>query len=152
MLRSLPQKQFDTTVGTNDICRIPLEPVPRSYDHKRRHAAKCCRTRQPFEDGASAPVWDFHVLTSDGNVHRLHPDYTKTKAETAKVEGVPKGLPTPPDAGRGLSDGRGTYRRITRGNYTVEESTQSTVVEAIEDTADPGTRDPFDLGGHLQQC
>ena len=80
-----------------------------------------------------------------GNVHRFHSDYNKRKAATAKVEGVPIGLPAPPDAGRGLSDGPGTYRWITRGNYDVEESTQSTVVEAIEDTADPGTRDPSTL-------
>ena len=144
MLKMLPPNRFDEIVGTNLICRITLEHVPGSYDHKRYHAVRRCMTRVPFPAGAF-PVWDFHVLTSDGKVHRFHPRYSKKLAATAKVEGVPIGLPTPPDAGRGLSDGPGTYRRIINGNYDVVESTQSTVVEAIDDTADPGTRDPSTL-------
>ena len=58
----------------------------------------------------------------------------------SQVVGVATGLPAPPDAGRGGSDGPGTYRRISDGNYDIVGGgtgkctpTQSTVVEAIED-------------------
>ena len=138
MLRMLPPNRFAQIVGTNHICRITLENVPGSYDHKRHHAARICKTRKPFPADAPVPVWDFHVLTSDGMVHRFHPDYSRCRAATAKVEGVPIGLPSPPIHGRGESDGPGTYRWITNGNYDVVERTQSHL-EAIEDTADPGT-------------
>ena len=83
---------------------------------------------------------------------RFHPDYSKKKASVSEVLGVATNLPAPPDAGRGGSDGPGTYRRITDGNYDVVERkgggkgkgkpTQSTVVEviAIEDMPPtPGT-------------
>jgi len=82
---------------------------------------------------------------------RFHPDYGKKKASVTEVFGVATGLPAPPDAGRGGSDGPGTYRRIADGNYDIVfkgvgggrgkgTPTQSTVVEAIEDVPPtPGT-------------
>ena len=46
-------------------------------------------------------------------------------------------LPGPPDAGRGMSDGKGTYKRITRANYDGGEGkakpNESTFVEEVED-------------------
>ena len=150
MFAQMPADMFAKIVGANHICRITLEPVPGACDQKRHHAAKICNTQVPFPDDAPVPVWGFHVLTSDGRVHRFHPDYTKRRAATSLVLGVANNLPAPPDAGRGGSDGLGTYRRITDGNYDVVERkgggkgkgkpTQSTVVEAIEDVPPtPGT-------------
>ena len=134
MLRQLPPEKLAQIVGANHICRITLEPVPNSYDIKRHHAAKKCKTQKPFPAGARAPIWDFHVLTSDGEVHRFHPEWGKRKAPTERVLGVATDLPAPPDAGIGGSDGPGTYRRITSGAYENRRGyytpTQSTVVEA----------------------
>ena len=117
MLMQLPQNRFDEIVGPHHICRITLEHVPGSTDQKRCNAAIKCHAQEPIPKEADAFVWDFHVLTSNGEVHRFHPDYTKKKAGAVKVLGLAPSLPQGPAAGRGLSDGPGTFRRISDGNY-----------------------------------
>ena len=65
MLNMLPPDRFAQNVGANHICRITLEHVPGSTDHKRCYAPTQCNTQVPFPPEASVHVWDFHVLTSD---------------------------------------------------------------------------------------
>ena len=124
MLAALPPVAKDRILGTRQpapgVRWITCETVAGSYDHKRWHAAKALR--QPFVDGAWVPVWDFHVYRTDGNIVRFHTSATNKKVEVAVVGSSEWGIrdfvfPNPPMAGRGKSDGRGTYRRQTLGNY-----------------------------------
>ena len=48
---------------------------------------------------------------------RFHANYSNNKVEVADLSDPP-GLPGPPRQGKCKSDGRGTYRRQTTGNYT----------------------------------
>ncbi len=97
------------------VVRISCAPVPGSYDHKRHHAAR--HAGRPYEEDAPAPVWDFFLTRSDGTSVRFHTNYSNNKVEVANLSDPPP-LPGPPEAGRGKSDGRGTYRRKTACNYT----------------------------------
>ena len=102
----------DPTVGVKWITCQAL--ADDSYDHKRWHAA--LHVGKPFDRDAPVPAWDFHVYRTDNVVTRFHTSLTNNKVEVATV-GSGLVLPGPPRAGKGKSDGRGTYRRHTAGNY-----------------------------------
>ena len=117
MLNALRAEAKGLVWGSNpalDIVRITCQPVFGSYDHKRHHAAR--QLGNPFVANAPVPVWDFMVTRSDGLTVRFHTNKTNSKVQVARVDG-PLQLPEPPRAGKGKSDGRGTYRRQTEGNY-----------------------------------
>ena len=117
MLAGLKQDAKDQVLGTDPevgVTRITCQAVDASYDHKRWHAARHVGT--PFAEGAAVPVWDFHVYRTDNVVVRFHTSLTSGKVEVATV-GSGLVLPGPPMAGKGKSDGRGTYRHHTAGNY-----------------------------------
>jgi hypothetical protein len=81
-------------------------PRRNSYCHKRH--TKLRQERQPVDDVVIL-VWDFVFVRSDGTVVRLHPQRSTAKVETFEVEGTAVAV-QPPAAGKGGSDGRGTYR------------------------------------------
>ena len=126
MLASLNARAKALVLGSNptlDVVRITCGPVAGSYDHKRWNAARMLGL--PYDGDASVPVWDFGVTRSDGTTVRFHTNLNNNKVEVAMVDGASANLvlPQPPRAGKGRSDGPGTYKRQTRGNY--DESVRS---------------------------
>ena len=68
----------------------------------------------------------FFLTRTDGTIVRFHTNFSNNKVELAKVSATQE-LPKPPEKGKGKSDGRGTYRRKTAGNYdTILRSPQGT--------------------------
>ena len=126
MLAAMPQKARARILGdpARGVVRITCAPVQGSYDHKRHFAAK--KLRRPFDQTASVPVWDFHVQLDNGRRVRFHTSYTGSNVEVAEITPLPApALPGPPRRGKGLSDGPGTYRRITEANYNPRPRTRS---------------------------
>ena len=126
MLAALNARAKALVLGSNptlDVVRITCGPVAGSYDHKRWNAARMLGL--PYDGDASVPVWDFFVTRSDGTTVRFHTNLNNNKVEVAMVDGASANLvlPQPPRAGKGRSDGPGTYKRQTRGNY--DESVRS---------------------------
>jgi hypothetical protein len=120
MLAALNPTAKDFILGSNPalgVVRITCAPVHGSYDHKRWHAAR--HLGRPYAEDAAVPVWDFFITRTDGTTVRFHTSYTNNKVEMAKVskDQTAHELPKPPKKGKGKSDGRGTYRRKTQGNY-----------------------------------
>ena len=118
MLAGLKSDVKDKVLGTDPsvgVVRITCEATD-AYDHKRWHAARDPAVGRPFAEGAPVPLWDFHVYRTDNVVVRFHTSLTTTKVEVATV-GSGLVLPGPPMAGKGNSDGRGTYKYQTTGNY-----------------------------------
>ena len=114
---NLPQVQLDILLASGrHVCRVTLEPVDRTYDRKRRDMMVKCTGRTPYGSDVPVPVWDYHVLMSDGEVYRFHTDYNKKKASMARVE--PGQLhPPPPTKGLNESDGPGSYKLYKICNY-----------------------------------
>ena len=79
---------------------------PNSYDHQRHHMMKVT-TGNPGT--TKLPHWDFVVCRADGSAIRLHPEWSKPHVASFESEGHTEEV-TPPRAGLGRSDGRGTYR------------------------------------------
>ena len=81
----------------------------------------------PYGCDAEVPVWDFFFIRSDGTTVRFHTNYSNNKVEVANVDAAhPHEMPLPPHNGKGRSDGRGTYKRQTIGNYEqIERSSQT---------------------------
>ena len=120
MLAGLSPAAKDLVLGANPtlgVVRITCQPVPGSYDHKRWHAAM--HIGRPYAADAEVLVWDFFVTRTDGTTVRFHTNYSNKKVEVASVDVAqpPLQLPGPPQKGKGKSDGPGTYRRKTTGNY-----------------------------------
>ena len=96
--------------GVTGIFCLPMHSAgASSYDHRREHFARHGGVR--FADAAPVPVWDFVIHRGDGERVRLRPNQTQKKVSISTF-GAP--LPTAadgPEAGRGLSDGRGTFKR-----------------------------------------
>ena len=120
MLAGLSPAAKDLVLGANatlGVVRITCQPVPGSYDHKRWHAAR--HIGRPYAADAEVRVWDFFVTRTDGTTVRFHTNYKDKKVQVASVDGAqtPLQLPGPPQKGKGKSDGPGTYRRKTTGNY-----------------------------------
>ena len=125
MLAAFKPEVKDRILGTDrsvGVTRITCEAIG-GYDHKRWHAARHNGT--PFAKEAPVPVWDFHVYRTDNVVTRFHTSLTNNKVEVATVDSGLV-LPGPPKAGKGKSDGEGTYKAKTTGNY--QESYRGTGV------------------------
>ena len=112
-----------------------------SYDHKREHFAKHGGVRFADVDGEPpcVPVWDFVIHRGDGERVRLHPNQTNKKVSISMM-GAP--IPTAadgPQAGRGLSDGRGTFKRmLAKTHAEVVPATNSVATASSADTRGDG--------------
>ena len=133
MLAAMSAQAKELLLGSNPtlgVVRITCEPVTGSYDHKRWHAALAAN--RPYDNEAAVPVWDFFLTRSDGTTVRFHTNLTNNKVEVARVRRAQENhpevarvdkalenvhLPTAPLRGKGKSDGKGTYKRKTSGNY-----------------------------------
>ena len=122
-LNCMDDETLNKVVGPG-IVGIMAAPLPGSYDHKRHTAAR--ELKKPFPPDIQAPVWDFIVWRTDNQTFRLHPDQTKNKIAMYSVDNTDltaAGFPTePPRAGKGKSDGRGTYRNFLRQTYPEQGS------------------------------
>ena len=109
---------------------LSLEPISdritlvrTSYDHMR----------------GGGPEWDFVIHRGDGERVRLHPNQTNKKVSISMM-GAP--IPTAadgPQAGRGLSDGRGTFKRMLAKTHTeVVPATNSVATASSADTRGDG--------------
>jgi hypothetical protein len=76
MLNTLSDALLQRIVGPG-INGFGLYPIPNSYDHKRRHAA---RLGQGVAVSGPVPVWDFVAHRVDGTVVRFHPSQTTQPA------------------------------------------------------------------------
>ena len=117
MLNRLDDATLERVIGpgvTSIFCKPIGKPGASSYDHKRDHHAN--HGGVPFEDvnGAPAdcPVWDFVIHRGDGEAIRLHPNQKNRKVTIENMNAPIITAADAPDAGRGLSDGRGTFRRM----------------------------------------
>ena len=85
--------------------------VETSYDYKR------C-----LSGAGAGPVWDFVIHRGDGERVRLHPNQTNKKVSMSMIGGFDgASIPTAadgPQVGRGLSDGRGTFKRMLAKTHT----------------------------------
>ena len=112
MLAAMDDDTLGRIVGPG-ITHISCMAIEGSYDHKRHHAAR--HAGRPHPPEAPVPVWDFVVQRADGSWLRFHPEQTKRKVAVAAAdfdyerEG--------PYAGRGRSDGPGTYRNMLAQTY-----------------------------------
>ena len=116
MLAAFKPEVLEKVLGSHPavgVQRITCEAID-AYDHKRWHAAR--HVGRPFARDAPVPVWDFVVTRTDGVTTRFHTSFTTNKVEIATA-GTGLVLPGPPLAGKGKSDGPGTYKRHTAGNY-----------------------------------
>ena len=115
MLASFKPDVRRQILGDDDdgLVSISCEAWPGSYDHKRHHAAKAAG--QPYDAGAKVPVWDFVVHRASGACVRFHPHQTSKKVDIASINNPPTSQH--PRAGRGNSDGPGTYRACARAAY-----------------------------------
>ena len=95
------------------ILTLELVPIPFSYDIARHNAAK--EQRNPYDIDAPVPVWDFIVIHLDSkqdsgmNSFRFHPRQTGGKCDISND--IDPARMNEPVAGRGNSDGAGTYKR-----------------------------------------
>ena len=107
MLKNLPVARLATMLGAAYVCRMTLEPVYGAYDMKRRDMMKRCKNRKTYPDTVPVWQWDYHILLSNGEVWRFHPDFSKRTASVAQVfAGRP--FRPPPAAGLNEGDGPGT--------------------------------------------
>ena len=93
------------------IARVACVPIAGSYDHNR-----AANHKGSFGKGVKPPIWDFLVEAGNGEKVYLHPRWGSTQIEMRKHDGQ-KDLTVVPKAGIGGSDGRGTYKRMTRPVY-----------------------------------
>jgi hypothetical protein len=95
------------------ILTLELVPIPFSYDHARHNAAK--EQRLPYDTDAPVPVWDFIVIhldsTKDSGLSsvRFHPSQKGGRCHCSAV--IDPARMSEPVAGRGNSDGAGSYKR-----------------------------------------
>ena len=127
MLANLPISTINEMLGQNHVCRIGLEWVPGAYDRKRRNAAMKCKGWTLFATDVPVPVWDWHLLLSDGSVWRFHTDWKRHLCEIKLVKPDDK-LPPVPRNGINQSDGHGSYNTYKYGNY--ESSVKVVAVDA----------------------
>ena len=118
----------------SDQCTL----VETSYDHKRC-LSPCVRFADVDGTPADVAVWDFVIHRGDGERVRLHPNQTNKKVSISMM-GAP--IPTAadgPQAGRGLSDGRGTFKRMLAKTHTeVVPATNSVATASSADTRGDG--------------
>ena len=124
MLAGLNDATLKRIVGAG-VRRIVCMPIPTSYDHKRHHAA--LQANRLLPPGAPVPVWDFVVERTDFTRVRFHPQQTKRKVEIADYDF--KLERAGPAAGRGKSDGPGTYRAMLAKTHNEVGAFQPTEAE-----------------------
>ena len=111
-LNALSDEQLQDVVGEG-VADIVCMPIQEAYDHKRQCAKR--KEGKPFPDNAEVPVWDFVVTSTGGKKTRIHPALTKNKFEISSwgSEYEKRG----PKAGKGNSDGPGTFKRMLGNTY-----------------------------------
>jgi hypothetical protein len=118
MFKSMKSDDMKTIIG-DGIHAIYCAPVEGSYDHKRESAAR--KSKKPFTQRAA--LWDFYVIRVDGSVVRFHPNLLNNKISIS--DGGRDFPMSPPEKGRGQSDGPGTFKRMVAQAYTGPPSTAS---------------------------
>ena len=88
-------------------------PIPNSYDHKRHHAAN--EVGNPYPAEAPVPIWDFVITQQGGRQLRIHPSLKKGTVEISAISQPAQSIA--PKAGKGRSDGPGTYRGMLSQAY-----------------------------------
>ena len=124
MLAGFNDATLERIVGPG-VRRIVCMPITGSYDHKRHHAARLANRQYPPD--APVPVWDFVVERTDGTRVRFHPNQTKRKVEIADYDFALER--DGPAAGRGQSDGPGTYRAMLANTHNEVGAFQPTAAE-----------------------
>ena len=124
MLAGCNHDTLERIVGPG-VHRVLCMAIPKSYDHKRHHAARSAN--RPYPLHAPVPVWDFVVERTNGTRVRFHPNQTNRKIAVADYafEFERNG----PAAGRGRSDGPGTYRAMLWRTYNEAGAGQPTAEE-----------------------
>ena len=104
---------------TGVFCQPMGHPGASSNDHKREHFAKHGGVRFADVDGEppDVPVWDFVIHRGDGEGVRLHPNQTNKKVSISMLGAPILTAADGPQAGRGLSDGPGTFQRMLAKTY-----------------------------------
>ena len=127
MLAGCNNDTLERIVGPG-VRRVLCMAIPKSYDHKRHHAARLANRQ--YRSDAPVPVWDFVVERTDGTRVRFHPNQTNRKIAVADYafEFERNG----PAAGRGRSDGPGTYRAMLWRTYNEAGAGQPTAEEQHE--------------------
>ena len=120
--------------------QISCSVMRGSYDHKRQHSARA--EGAPFPQDAPTQIWDFVVRRTDGHVIRFHPQQTSKKVEISRICHLEASYPMdPPKAGKGMSDGPGTFSRFKSAAYSAPNfADTSAVVEprkAVSAVAEP---------------
>ena len=124
MLAGFTDATLERIVGPG-VRRIVCMSITGSYDHKRHHAARLANRQYPPD--APVPVWDFVVERTDGTRVRFHPGQTKRKVEIADYDFALER--DGPAAGRGQSDGPGTYRAMLANTHNEVGAFQPTAAE-----------------------
>ncbi len=109
-LAALKPDDMERVVGPG-IARFGLCGFPDTYDHKRHTAA----TRAGRPQKPDLQVWDFIVVRTDNTGVACHPDLKSRKVGIRDLTVWPTSAP--PAAGRGGSDGHGTFRGFVKRNY-----------------------------------
>ena len=119
------------------FCQPMGQPDASSYDHKREHFARHGGVR--FAENAPVPVWDFVIHRGDGERIRLHPNQTNKKVSISRMGARIPLAADGPRAGLGLSDGRGTFKRMLAKTHTeVVPATNSVATASSADTRGDG--------------
>ena len=124
MLAGFIDATLERIVGPG-VGRIVCMSITGSYDHKRHHAARLANRQYPPD--APVPVWDFVVERTDGTRVRFHVNQTKRKVEIADYDFALER--DGPAAGRGQSDGPGTYRAMLANTHNEVGAFQPTAAE-----------------------
>ena len=124
MLAGFNDATLERIVGPG-VRRIVCMAIAGSYDHKRHHAARMAQ--RPYPPNAPVPVWDFVVERTDGTRVRFHVGQTKRKVEIADYDFALER--DGPAAGRGQSDGPGTYRAMLANTHNEVGAVQPTAAE-----------------------
>ena len=134
---NLPEEKRDEMLGSSHVCRCTLEPLAHSYDRKRRDHMQKCSRRQAYPEHVPVPMWDWHILLSNGQVWRFHTDYNARKASHKQV--LPGDMmPPPPKAGKNKSDGPGSYNGFKIGNYAHDMHRQMPAESAVAEEDNGG--------------
>ena len=126
---------------TGIFCQPMGHPGASSDNHKREHFAKHGGLRSADVDGEPpcVPVWEFVIHRGDGEAVRLHPNQTSNNVSVSRISAPIVTAADGPDAGRGLSDGRGTFERMFAKTHTeVAPATNSVATPSSADTRGGG--------------
>ena len=112
------QTDMALVVGAGIVSCV-FKKDPMMYDHKIYQIVSEEKKLEMMANDTVATTWDFVFRRLDGSECALHPDRTKNLITYRDVCG-PDGAqvrtiaPLVPKAGPGKSDGRGTFKRMTR--------------------------------------